>query len=327
MKFRRTCALLALLLCACTARLPEPPPGQTGFQPPDKSTTFSRVEAVQAFEASAPTEYLLGAGDEITVQVAARPELSGAHTLGPDGQISVPVAGTVELAGRDREAAAARVKQALTPYYLDLYVTVAVTRYTSNRIIVLGRVENPGVVQFETNPTLIEVLSRAGGFPILRPEQVLTRCAVIRGDTILWIDLKSLLNGNTALNIRLQRGDTIYIPDAYDTTVYVLGAVNRPGVYRLTPKMSFLDALGQAGGPSIHASEGRMRVIRPAQNLDFTVDLADLLAPTPTLNVGLEEGDIVYVPYSWIADVGYVLDQLNPFATLFSVRQLATPAQ
>ena len=78
---------------------------------------------------------------------------------------------------------------------------------------------------------------------------MLTRCAVIRNKKILWVDLKRLLNGDLSLNIRLKRNDTVYVPDAYDTSVYVLGEVNKPGVYRLTPKMSFLDALGQAGYP------------------------------------------------------------------------------
>lgn len=324
---------MSLVCSACTSA---PPPAlgpqldsaqrAAHFSVPDKSTSFSSLSALQAFEAEVEPEYRLGPGDEVDVYVAARSELSGKQTVGPDGRLSLPLIGGIEVRDVSREVAANRVRQALSRYYVDPFVSITVTRYTSNRVVVLGRVENPGTIQFEANPTLIEVLSRAGGFPILRPEQVLTRCAVIRGEKILWVDLKALLNGNMALNLRLRRGDTVYIPDAYDTTVYVLGAVNKPGVYRLTPKMSFLDALGQAGGPSMHASASQIRVIRPSQKLDVTVDLAQLLTPNPSLNVALEEGDVLYVPYSWVAEVGYVLDQINPFATLFSIRQLSTPS-
>ncbi|MEZ5584694.1 MAG: SLBB domain-containing protein [Candidatus Competibacteraceae bacterium] len=50
-------------------------------------------------------------------------------------------------------------------------------------MIVLGRVENPGVLRFDTPPTLLEALAQAGGLPLLlRKEQLLTRCAVIRGE-------------------------------------------------------------------------------------------------------------------------------------------------
>ena len=269
---------------------------------------------------------MIGPGDKITIIIAGRPELSGQHTVGPDGNITLPFAGTVKILDTNRDQAAEIIKRALSTYYLEIYVTVRIDEYTSNRVVVLGRVEHPGVVHFEDNPSLIEVLSRAGGFPILRPEQVLTRCAVLRGNKILWLDLKRLLNGDLSLNIRLRRNDTVYIPDAYDTTVYVLGEVNKPGVYRLTPKMSFLDALGQAGGPTIRANPDKIHIIRPSQDLNQEVALDSVLTPDRTLNVALEEGDIIYVPRSGIATVGFWLSQINPFALLLSVQSIANNA-
>lgn len=279
---------------------------------------------MRQFESEVPSQYLIGPGDKLTVIVAGRPELSGQHTVGPDGNITLPFAGTIRMLDLNRDQAAEAIRRALSTYYLDVYITVRIDEYTSNRVVVLGRVEHPGVVHFEDNPTLIEVLSRAGGFPILRPEQVLTRCAVLRGNKILWLDLKRLLNGDLSLNIRLKRNDIVYIPDAYDTTVYVLGEVNKPGVYRLTPKMSFLDALGQAGGPNIDANTDEIRLIRPGQGLNQAVALDRVLAPDRTLNVALEEGDIVYVPRRGIAKIGYILKQINPFALLLSIQSLAT---
>ncbi|MEZ5584692.1 MAG: hypothetical protein R3F37_19730 [Candidatus Competibacteraceae bacterium] len=40
--------------------------------------------------------------------------------------------------------------------------------------------------------------------------------------------------------------------------------------------------------------------------------------------MALEEGDILYVPRSGVAKVGYILDRLNPFSTLFSIQQLGS---
>jgi polysaccharide export outer membrane protein len=324
--------ILALAGCALPSLVvaPDPQPGMVeppkAFALPEKSATFSSIDAIQRFEAEVPKQYLIGAGDKLTITVAGRPELSGQQTVGPDGNITLPFAGAIELINLDRSQAAARIKQALSKFYLDVYITVRIDEYTSNRIVVLGRVEHPGVISFENEPSLIEVLSRAGGFPILRPEQVLTRCAVMRGQQILWLDLKRLLNGELALNIRLKRNDIIYIPDAYDTSVYVLGEVSRPGVYRLTPKMSFLDALGQAGGPTIRANPDAIRVIRLSQGLSQDVVLDNVLALDRSLNVALEEGDIVYVPMSGVAKVGYLLSQINPFALLLSVQALSANA-
>lgn len=324
---------LALALAGCAAPqvvVPTATPGvvesPAAFEIPEKRATFSSAEAVREFESEVPSQYLIGPGDKLTIIIAGRPELSGQHTVGPDGNITLPFAGTIQVLDRNRDQTAELVRRALSAYYLDVYATVRIDEYTSNRVVVLGRVENPGVIHFEDNPTLIEVLSRAGGFPILRPEQVLTRCAVIRNKKILWVDLKRLLNGDLSLNIRLKRNDTVYVPDAYDTSVYVLGEVDKPGVYRLTPKMSFLDALGQAGGTTVHANTDQIHIIRPSQGLNKEVALDDVLAPDRTLNVALEEGDVVYVPRRGIAKIGYVLSQINPFATLLSIQAISTNA-
>lgn len=206
------------------------PSAASDFEVPERRIEASSFELLKQFEQAGEPVYRLGPGDELVVSVAARPEISGPHLVGPDGIITIPFAGPVLIGGLTREEAASRVVEALAPYYLDLSVTVGVTRYGSNRIVVLGRVENPGVLQFDSPPNLLETLAQAGGLPLLRPEQLLTRCAVIRGDSILWVDVARLLTGDLSLNIRLQRNDIVYIPDSTDTPVYVLGEVQTLGL-------------------------------------------------------------------------------------------------
>lgn len=317
-------ASIALLVgCGSWETLPGPTPEAVrAFEVPERRIETSSLELLKAFEQSGEPDYRLGPGDELVVSVAARPEISGPHLVGPDGVITIPFAGPVHIGNLTREEAAARVHEALAPYYLDLFVTVGVTRYGSNRIIVLGRVENPGVLQFDTPPNLIETLAQAGGLPLLRPEQLLTRCAVIRGDKILWVDIAALLKGDLALNIRLQRGDMLYIPDASDTPVYVLGEVENPGVYRLTPQMSFMDALSQAGGPTRDANLRRIHVIRPGERVHLTFSLMQLLKPDPSLNVAMREGDIIYVARGNISQIGYILENFNPFSSILIINQL-----
>lgn len=317
---------VAALLAGCGAweNVPEPTPNASAaFEVPDKSFKISTLSAIEAFRTEAPTEYRLGDGDLVTLDVIGRPELSGQHIIGPDGRITLPVAGSLSLRNLSREAAATAVTRHLSRYYRDIYATLRVDKYTSNRIIVLGRVESPGAIEFDTPPTLLEVLAKAGGLPLLRPEQVLTRCSIIRGDQIIWIDLKHLLTGDLSLNIPLQRNDVVNIPDAFDTSIFVLGAVEKPGAYRLTAQMSFLDALGQAGGPTNDANPQSIHVIRPAKNQNLELALDDVLAGDSRQIVALEEGDIVFVPRNTVAKVGYILQKLNPFAQIFAIRQLA----
>ncbi len=212
------------LLSACGAW--ESIPGPTDNEPrkafsaPEKSERVSPTTAVEAFRATTVDEYHLWDGDQINIDIVGRPELSGQQIVGPDGDISLPVAGAVKVRDLTREKAAEAIVKALSQYYKNVYATIRVNTYDSNPVVVLGRVENPGPVQFDTPPTLIEILSKAGGFPLLRPEQVLTRCAVIRGNQILWIDVARLLSGDLTLNVKLQRNDVVYIPDAFDTSVF-----------------------------------------------------------------------------------------------------------
>ena len=161
---------------------------------------------------------------------------------------------------------------------------------------------------------LLDVLARAGSLPLLDKQATLTRCAIFRGrEKIIWVDLKRLLNrGDLEYNIRLKPNDLIYVPDSSDTMVYVMGAVAKPGAYRLTPDMSYLDALAQAGGPNEDAESSTISLYRPGQNAVQTFPFKSLLTDGPRANYALEEGDVIYVPKRGLAEVGYVLRQLLP---------------
>ncbi len=320
-----------LILIACVMSLSacgswEIVPGATddadkSFTAPDRTKRTSDMSAIEAFkdETKKVDDYLLYDGDDIFIEVVNRPELSGLQRIGPDGRITLSVAGSIPIRNLTREEAAAAITKALSPYYLSIFTTVRVEHYNSNRVTIVGRVERPGEILFNTPPTLLDILAKAGGMPLQRKEQVLTRCAIIRNDKILWVDLSRLLLGDTSLNVSLQRNDTVYIPDSSDTSVFVLGAVTRPGVFSLTPQMSFMDALAQAGGPTKEANYSDLHLIRPRDNVNMSIDLADILEPQKTLDVAIKEGDIIYVPRNAVGKVGYIIQQINPFSVLFTV--------
>ncbi len=319
--------LSALLLAGCSSWEYVPGPthdARAVFELPDRSAHYSSDEVVAAFKSEVDTDYRVWDADRIQVDVLGRPELSAMHTIGPDGKITLPVAGVLYVRNMTRDEASHAITAALSHYYKDIYTTVRVDTYSSNRVIVLGRVEHPGALQFEYPPLLLEILAKAGGLPLLRPEQGLTRCAIIRGNKILWIDIRRLVTGDMGLNVQLMRNDTVYIPDSADTSIYVLGAVQKPGVYRLTPQMSFVDALSQSGGPTPDANMSSLHLVRPSKQAHMEIDMEDLLHPDPNLNMSMEEGDIIYVARSFEAKVGYVIQKINPFATLVTLKNFGT---
>jgi polysaccharide export outer membrane protein len=280
---------------------------------------ISTEEIVKRFEAPELVTYTLGNGDELTVDVWNHPELSGKHLIGPDGKITLPVVGVVAVAGLSREDAVNKISSAFSRSYTDLAVTLRVDHYTSYRVFILGRVGNPGVLQFDSQPTLLDVLARAVTLPVGGvgvDKTALGRCAIIRGrDQMIWVDLKALLSqGNLGLNIRLARNDMVYIPDAGEQLIYVLGEVKHPGVVRLTPTLTFLDAFTQAGGLSEDAAENKIELVHSGSGEQIEFRLKDLLANPQWFNFKLQEGDIIYAPRRAMAKFGYVLQKTNSLA-------------
>ena len=133
-------------------------------QPPDPQLKPNPMEALRKFEPAADEEYRLGRGDEITIYFSGRPELQAKLVVGPDGRITLPVAGEVMVANLTREEAARKVEEVLSAYYSNLSAMITVTKYTANRVLVLGAVDHPGPVTFDGSPTLLEAITR-GGLP------------------------------------------------------------------------------------------------------------------------------------------------------------------
>ena len=284
------------------------------------------LEALRNFEPAEDEEYRLGKGDEITVEFAGSPDLAAKLVIGPDGRITLPLAGDLVLAGLTRPQAAAAIEAALTPYYSNLSAQVAVTKYTANKILLLGAVERPGVLTFDGTPTLLEALTRGGvnttgGKTSELPE----RCAIYRGhDQVVWIDLKQLLNsGNALADLRLRRDDVIFVPSGADRFVSVLGEVGRPGAIPLTSTSTLASVLAQAGGFTGKAgNKPHIQIVDPASGSSRTISFNDVLNPAKSLEVTLHPGEIIFVPQSGFYRATYVLERLNPAISIGTLAML-----
>jgi polysaccharide biosynthesis/export protein len=305
------------------------------------------IELLKAFEGPADQPYELGRGDEITVEVIGRPELTSKHTIGPDGKITLPVVGTVMVADRTRDQAAADIQTALSTYYSGVTVSVGVDHYTSNHILLLGAVERPGLLTFDRTPTLLEVISRggqlqmpsamgggapgaggaaaasAGAIPMGVPEE----CMIYRGNaTMVTIQLRSLLEeGSPLANMRLKRDDVVFVPGP-DKYVSILGMVGRPGTQRLEKKSTLPQLLALAGGPTEKAGNNpSIQIIHRGTDKSpgktQLVSYKQILDPKP-LDLTLQSGDIIYVPQSGFNRMGYTFQTLAPLVNLFTIGAL-----
>jgi polysaccharide export outer membrane protein len=308
--------LLALWMAGCRSLPPDP-----NFKPIEKSAQpiLSSKEDLALLEESENPLYTIDSGDLLRLDVFGRSEVSGKFVVGPDGKITIPLIGDMHIKDKTREEALAALYAELRKYYTTPHATLAIDEYPSNRITVLGRVEKAGAQQFTYAPTLIDVLANAGAMPILDKQATLSRCAIIRGrDKIIWVDLKALLNGDVNYNIRMKKGDIVYIPDSSDTSVYVMGAVGRPGSYRMTPRMTVLDAIAQAGGLTENAKNDRIGLYRAGTKQAEYVSWSDLITADRSKNYAMEDGDVLFIPTTGLSDFGYVMRQIAPAISIFT---------
>lgn len=304
--------LTAALLQGCAPSRPVP---STAFKPIEKANTveMNSKESLAILEELENPVYTIGRGDVLNIQAVGRPEVSGKQVVGPDGRITVSVVGDMDVSNRTREEAREQIERELRQYYTYLRITLSVDEYVSNFVTVLGRVERAGMQRFPHPPTLAEVLAGAGAMPILDKQATLTRCAIMRGrDKLIWVDLKSLLNGDPAYNMRMKRGDIIFIPDSADTAIYVMGQVIKPGSYRLTPRMTLLDAIAQAGGLHEDANTKEIGIYRAGIQQIQVISLEELIDPSRAVNYAMEDGDVVFVPRSGLGEFGYAMRQISP---------------
>jgi polysaccharide export outer membrane protein len=291
--------------------------------PYEREIPFATPEVIRAYEANLRQEYRIGPGDQIRIEVWNRERLSGEHVVGPYGKITLPMMGVFEIGGLNRNEAADQITRLYQKYYDDPLVAVKILKYLNNKVYVLGRVSNPGVIHFNGDGTLLEALSLAGGLPTRDKTIFLSKCYIVRGkEQIIWIDLLQLLQkANIKLNIRLANNDIIYIPESMDAAVFMMGEVQNPGAYQIqTAGLTLMDAINLAGGPTENGNTKEIRLIREMKEEKGVkiIDLENILAKGDfAQNYLLRDDDIIYIPRKGIATFNYYLRQIDPFIRTF----------
>lgn len=316
--------LILLVLCGC-AKNPGIIDDNSSFEVSSFETEipFASPEIVQLHEKNLATAYHMGPGDKIKIDVWNRPKLSNDHIVGPFGNITLPLLGEYNIGNKSRAQATDEITGLYTAYYNAPIVTIKINSYMNNKVYVLGRVSNPGVIHFDGGATLLEALSKAGGLPTRDRDIFLSKCYIVRGnDQIIWVNLLELLqHGDTRLNIKLANNDIIYIPESMDAAVFVMGEINNPGSYMIqTSGLSMMDALNLAGGPTEDAQIEKIHLIREMQEQQgvLVVNLEEVLKEGDfSHNYLLKDNDIIYIPRKGIAGFNYYIRQIDPFLRTF----------
>src|SRR5262245_13056893 len=168
---------------------------------------------------SAPAGYVLGPNDYVGVEVFGEEDLRTNGRLNPEGNLSVPLVGSVHLAGLTLTQAASKLTELYgRDYLVNPRVNVILQGYAKRRFSILGQVGHPGSFEMpESNPggiDLLEAIAMAGGYTrIAAPERITVRRQGPNGDQIFKVNAKKFTKGSGG-GFRVEPGDTITVGES-----------------------------------------------------------------------------------------------------------------
>jgi polysaccharide export outer membrane protein len=211
---------VALALALPGFMLAQTMPGTAASQPATTSTSRAASSApASTGGVSVPAGYILSPNDQVAVEVFGEDDLRISGRLTPEGNLNVPLLGSIHLAGLTPTQAASRLTELYSRDYLvNPKINVTLVSYGSRRFTILGQVGHPGI--FEMPPTspegidLLEAIAMAGGYTrIAAPERITVRRHSASGDQILKVNAKRFTKGKGG-GFRVEPGDAITVGES-----------------------------------------------------------------------------------------------------------------
>jgi polysaccharide export outer membrane protein len=299
-------------------RVPTPP-----APPPSPGAQVARPNEVAV-------DYKIGPGDLLAIIVFGLPELGQTLRVSNSGKVHISQLGVIKVAGRttaqlESEVASLLRQKALI---LDPWVTVKVTEVRAHPVYVLGEVLTPGQFQISNEMYLSDLVTLSNGVnDVASPIGYLYRRKVNPQTGVFEptedpdndqmegfpVDLRGLQIGDKPeLNVKLRGGDILYVPERRQEYFFVIGDVQTPGLFDLTPgavPLRLSQALARAGGPTRAAKAAKSLLVRYAADgtrSDMPVNLKAVLRGTQP-DIEIQFGDVLFVPGSRAKTAAFAL--------------------
>lgn len=205
-------------------------------------------------------DYVLGPGDTLSVEMWGSTSQQLRLVVSPTGQVALPEAGTVLVAGKTLSEASQLIQAALSHQFKDVKIDVSLSRLRTVRVYVVGDVQNPGPYDISSLSTPLNALIVAGG---PTPNGSMRDIRHYRGKELVSdVDLYDfLLKGVRSGVEHLEPGDTILVPPV-GPQVTVRGMVRRPAIYDLKKENTLGEALDLAGGVLVSGDLHKINIER-----------------------------------------------------------------
>jgi polysaccharide export outer membrane protein len=267
-----------------------------------QSATSFTQPAPSSVPATAPA-ILIGPGDMIELTVFGQTDLSGRFRVNEKGDVLVPLLGLVPVVGMTADETAMNLNDRYIKAEIlsagRAHVTVFISEYATQGILVNGDVKSPGLYPALGVRMLNDVLTVAGGLqPTASSKILITHRNAPEGPTT--VDYRPDAVPPVIPQVQILPGDTIMVSRA--GIVYAVGNVGRSGGYILDGQhlltIEKLMALAGGGGHAASLDHAHLvRTLPDGSREDIEVSVKRIFngkAP----DIVLKDGDIVYIPTS-----------------------------
>jgi len=288
-----------------------------------------------------PSDYTIGPGDELDVQLYGNQNRTLKLIVGRDGTINVPELGPINVQGQHFLSVKSSLEARVEHQLIGTRASVSMGDIRSIRVFVLGEAKRPGSYTISALSTITSGLYAAGGVQL---DGSLRQVALMRaGALVRRLDLYDLLiRGNARDDAKLLQDDVIFIPPV-ERTVGIVGEVRRPAIYEIKGESTVADLIQLAGGLTPDADRSALvltRIDEQQHRVVLPVDLSagarsqrlsngDLLSVArlrPNLDSGILVQGYLYSPgsFAWrrgirLTDVIRSVDELRPDADIHYV--------
>jgi protein involved in polysaccharide export with SLBB domain len=266
-------ASFALLMASCTSKpsarfdASANPAGQSA------SLTFASESAPATPSADLlqqPTDHFkLGPGDKLDIEIMGETGSRAETFVTPDGKLYYDLLPGLEVNGITTITLKQQLESGLSKFYKHPQVSINLVDVSSQRVWVLGRVNQPGIYPLKRPLRILDAVSLAGGLFTSESNGTTEELAdlqhsfLVRKGQMMPVDFQKLIKqGDLSQNIYLQPDDFIYLPSSLTNEVYVLGAVNEPRPVSFMNEMNLMAALSRGLGLRPDADLSRVSIIR-----------------------------------------------------------------
>ena len=245
-------------------------------------------------DAPIPSDYRLGVGDQLVVQLFGKENAEYSLVVGRDGNVNFPKLGGITLAGLTFEDAQKLIETRVSQQLIGVDSALTLGRLRAINIFMSGEVSVPGAYSVSALTTVTQALFQAGGVNAIG---TMRDIQVRRGGEIVSrFDIYDLLmRGEVSDDIRLQSGDVIFVPTV-DSVVEVRGEVRRPMAYELAGEESVSDLIAMSGGFTKDAFASLAVLVRTSLEGGLpSAQSLNLLTPAAR-ELLLRDGDILDIP-------------------------------